>query len=118
MMIENHPFQGTVEAIPQLAVAMASDHHTVTTLISSNAELTLQLKASQAYINKLKEDTAELKLRSNPHDTVSRLPRQRKITTSVGRMAIKCTTNTQAQCARIPRTDTRKRQQGATQWTE
>jgi hypothetical protein len=32
MMIEYHPFQGTVEAITQLAVAMASDRDTATTL--------------------------------------------------------------------------------------
>jgi hypothetical protein len=66
MMIENHPFQGTADAIAQLAVATASDHDTVATLTAINAKLTLQLDMSQAYIKKLKEDIAQLKLKIKP----------------------------------------------------
>jgi hypothetical protein len=52
MMLENHPFQGTADAIAQLVVATASDRDTVTTLTATDANLTLQLEASQAYIKR------------------------------------------------------------------
>jgi hypothetical protein len=55
-MIENHPYQGTVDAIAQLAVAMSSDCDTVATLTATNAKLTLQLETSQAYVKNLKDD--------------------------------------------------------------
>jgi hypothetical protein len=38
----------------------------VATLAAINTKLTLQLKASQAYVKKLKEDIAELKLKIKP----------------------------------------------------
>jgi hypothetical protein len=63
MMIENHPFQRKVEAIAQFAVATASDSYTVATITATNTKLTLQLEASQAYVKKLKEDIAGLKLK-------------------------------------------------------
>jgi hypothetical protein len=65
-MIENHPYQGTTDAIAQLAVATASDQDMVATLTATNAKLTLQLETSQAYVKKLKEDIAQLKLNIKP----------------------------------------------------
>jgi hypothetical protein len=66
MMIENHPYQGTVDAIAQLAVSTASYRDTVATLTANNAKLTLQLETSQAYVHKLKEDIVQLKLKIKP----------------------------------------------------
>jgi hypothetical protein len=54
MMIEYHHYQGTSDAITQLAVATASDRDTVATLTATNYKLTLQLETSQAYLQKLK----------------------------------------------------------------
>jgi hypothetical protein len=54
MMIENHPYQGTMDSIAQMEVATASDCDTVAILTSTNAKLTLQLETSQAYVKKLK----------------------------------------------------------------
>jgi hypothetical protein len=66
MMIEHHPYQGTADAIAQLAVATASDRDTVATLTATNAKLTLQLETYQAYVQKLKEDIVQLKLKIKP----------------------------------------------------
>jgi predicted 2-oxoglutarate/Fe(II)-dependent dioxygenase YbiX len=63
MMIEYHPYQGTADVIAQLSVTTALDSDTVATLNATNAKLTLQLKTSQAYIQKLKEDILQLKLK-------------------------------------------------------
>jgi hypothetical protein len=49
-MIEYHHYQGTADAIAQLAVAAASDRDTVATLTATNAKLTLQLETSQACV--------------------------------------------------------------------
>jgi hypothetical protein len=40
MMIEYHPYQGTVDVITQLAVATASDRDTVVNMTATNAKLT------------------------------------------------------------------------------
>jgi hypothetical protein len=61
MMIEYHRYEGTADAIAQLAVATASDRDTVAIIIATNAKLTLQLETSQAYVQKLEEDIAQLK---------------------------------------------------------
>jgi hypothetical protein len=66
MMIEHHPYQGTADTITQLVLATASDRGMVATLTSSNANLTFQLETSQAYIQKLKEDIVQLKLKIKP----------------------------------------------------
>jgi hypothetical protein len=55
MMIEDHHYQGTADAIAQLAVATSSDRETVSIITATNAKVTLQLETSQAYIKKLKE---------------------------------------------------------------
>jgi hypothetical protein len=65
-MIENHPHQGTADAIAQLTVATASDRGTVATLTATNVKLTLQLETSQAYVKKLKEYIVQLKLNIKP----------------------------------------------------
>jgi hypothetical protein len=46
MMINHHTYQGTADAISQLAVATASDRDPVATLTATNAKLTLQLEMS------------------------------------------------------------------------
>jgi hypothetical protein len=56
MMILDHYYQGTSDAIAQLAVATASDRGNVSILSTTNAKLILQLETSQAYVQKLKED--------------------------------------------------------------
>jgi hypothetical protein len=66
MMIEHHPYQGTADAIAQLAVPTASDRDTVATLTVTNANLTLQLIMSQAYVKKLKDIFCQLKLKIKP----------------------------------------------------
>jgi hypothetical protein len=66
MMIKHHPYQGTADAIAQLAVAIASYRDTVATLTATNDKLTLQLENSQAYVQKLKEDIVQLKLNIKP----------------------------------------------------
>jgi hypothetical protein len=66
MTIELHPYQGTADTIAQLAVTTDSDLGTVATLTETNANLTLQLETSQAYIQKLKEDILQLKLNIKP----------------------------------------------------
>jgi hypothetical protein len=66
MMINDHHYQGTADAIAQLAVTTSSDRDTVATLTATNAKLTLQLETSQAYIQNLKEDIAKLKLKIKP----------------------------------------------------
>jgi hypothetical protein len=66
MMIEHHPYQGTVDAIAQLAVATALDRDKVATLNATNAKLTLQLETSQAYVQKLKKNILQLKLKIKP----------------------------------------------------
>jgi hypothetical protein len=48
MMIKYHHYQGTVDAISQLAVATASDRDTLATLTATNTKLTLQPETSQA----------------------------------------------------------------------
>jgi cell division protein FtsB len=63
MMIKYHHYQGTSDAIAQLAVATASDRDTVATLNATNAKLTLQLETLQAHVQKLKEDIAQVKLK-------------------------------------------------------
>jgi actin-related protein len=66
MMIEDHHYQGISDAIIQLAVATSSDRDTVATLTATNAKLTLQLETSQVYVQNLKEDIAQLKLKIKP----------------------------------------------------
>jgi hypothetical protein len=66
MMIEYHHYQGSADAISQLAVATALDRDTVATLTATNAKLTLQLETWQAYVQKLEEDIAQLKLTIQP----------------------------------------------------
>jgi hypothetical protein len=66
MMIEHHPYQGTVDAIAQLAESTASDSDTAFPLTARNTKLTLQLKTYQAYIQKLKEYIVKLKLNIKP----------------------------------------------------
>jgi hypothetical protein len=66
MMIGHHPYQGTSDAIVQLAVATASNRGMVATLTDNNVKLTLQLETSQAYIQKLKEYIVQLKLKIKP----------------------------------------------------
>jgi predicted RNase H-like nuclease (RuvC/YqgF family) len=64
MMIENNhevSFQGTVDAMAQLATATASERGTMATLTATNYKLASQLEASQAYIKNLKEEIAEFK---------------------------------------------------------
>jgi hypothetical protein len=63
MIIDHRPYQGTVDAITQLAVATASDRNTVASLSATNSTLTLQLETSQAYVQKFKEDIVQLKLK-------------------------------------------------------
>jgi hypothetical protein len=48
IMIEHHHYQGTADAIAQLAVATASDRDTVAIMTATNVKLTLQLETSQA----------------------------------------------------------------------
>jgi hypothetical protein len=67
MMIEHHPYQGTADAIAQLALATASDRDTVATMTATNAKLTLKLETSQAYVQKLKEDIVQLNLNIKPN---------------------------------------------------
>jgi predicted 2-oxoglutarate/Fe(II)-dependent dioxygenase YbiX len=68
MMIDNYPYKGIADAIAQLAVATASSRDTVATITATNAnvKLTLQLKTSQAYSKKLKEEIVQLKLKIEP----------------------------------------------------
>jgi hypothetical protein len=59
MMIEQghrEAIQGTVDAIAQLATSTASDRGTIATLTATNAKLSSQLEAAQAYTNTLKDD--------------------------------------------------------------
>jgi uncharacterized protein YaaN involved in tellurite resistance len=63
MVIEDHRYQGTADAIAQLAVATSAYCETVAILTDTNAKLTLQLETSQAYVQKLKEYIAQLKLK-------------------------------------------------------
>jgi hypothetical protein len=61
MMIEQgreETMQNTVDAIAQLATAMASDRGTVATLTTTNDKLTTQLEAAQAQISQLKNEIA------------------------------------------------------------
>jgi hypothetical protein len=66
IMIENHPYKGTADAIAQLLVTTVSDRDMVATLTATNTTLTLQLEKSQAYVKKLKKDIAQLKLKIKP----------------------------------------------------
>jgi hypothetical protein len=66
MMIEDHHYQGTSDTITQLAVATSSDRDTVNILTATNAKLTLQIEILQAYVQKLKEEIAQLKLKIKP----------------------------------------------------
>jgi hypothetical protein len=47
-------------------VATASDRNTVAIFTATNAKLTLQLETLQAYVQKLKEDIAQLKINLKP----------------------------------------------------
>jgi hypothetical protein len=58
--------QDTIDAIAQLATAMASDCETVATLTTTNAKLATQLEAAHAHIAQLKNDIATLKNKINP----------------------------------------------------
>jgi hypothetical protein len=69
MMIEDHHYhhyQRTADAIAQLAVATAPDRDTVAILTATNAKLTLQVETLQSYVQNLKEDIAQLKLKLKP----------------------------------------------------
>jgi hypothetical protein len=64
MMIEQgqiEEMQGTVNAISQLATAMAPDRGMVAMLTATNDKLSYQLEASQAYIKTLKDEIIALK---------------------------------------------------------
>jgi hypothetical protein len=56
-------------------VATASDHKTVAILTANNAKLLLQLKTSQACVQKLKEDIEQLKLKLKPAWQGQRTPK-------------------------------------------
>jgi hypothetical protein len=69
MMIEqgrNESMQDTVDAIAQVATAMASDRGTVATLTTTNAKLATQLEAAHAQIAQLKNKIATLKNKIKP----------------------------------------------------
>jgi hypothetical protein len=69
MMIEQgrgDSMQDTVDAIAQLATAMASDRSTVATLTTTNARLANQLEAAHALIAQLKNKIATLKKKIKP----------------------------------------------------
>jgi hypothetical protein len=66
IMVEDHHYQGTADAIAQLEVTTASDHDTAATLTDTNVKLTLQLETLQAYVQKLHEDIVNLKLKIKP----------------------------------------------------
>jgi hypothetical protein len=66
LMIEDHHYQGTADSIAQLVVATALDRENVAILTAINAKLTLQFEISQAYVQKLKEEIAQLKLKLKP----------------------------------------------------
>jgi hypothetical protein len=82
--------------------------HRVANMIVTNAKLTLQLETSQAYIQKLNEDSVQLKLKLKPAWQGQR-PSKTMNNTIVGCMGVKCITSTHAQVARIRRKATRKR---------
>jgi hypothetical protein len=69
MMIE-HSHEGTLKCttddIAQLKMATTSDRGTMATLTATNAKLTSQLKVSQAYTKKLKEEITDLKTNMKP----------------------------------------------------
>jgi predicted RNase H-like nuclease (RuvC/YqgF family) len=76
MMIEqgrDESMQDTVNAIAQLATAMASDRDTVATLTTTNAKLATQLEAIHAQIAQLKNEIATLKNKIKP-DWQGQLP--------------------------------------------
>jgi hypothetical protein len=75
MMFEDHHCQGTADAIAQLAVETALDGETVAIITATNAKLTFQLKTSQAYVQKLKEEITQLKLKLKPAWQVQRPPK-------------------------------------------
>jgi predicted RNase H-like nuclease (RuvC/YqgF family) len=58
--------QDTVDAITQLATAMAPDRGTVATLTTTNAKLANQLEAAHALIAQLKNEIATLKTKIKP----------------------------------------------------
>jgi hypothetical protein len=69
MMIEqgrDDSMQETVDAIAQLATAMASDRGTVATLTTTNAKIANQLEAAFALIAQLKNEIATLKNKIKP----------------------------------------------------
>jgi predicted RNase H-like nuclease (RuvC/YqgF family) len=69
MMIKqgrDRTMQDTVNAITQLATAMASYRGTVATLTTTNAKLATQLEAAQALIAQLKNEIATLKSKIKP----------------------------------------------------
>jgi hypothetical protein len=69
MMIEqgrDESMQDTVDAIAQLATAMASDRGTVATLTTTDAKLATQLEAAHALIAQLKNEIATLKNKIKP----------------------------------------------------
>jgi hypothetical protein len=110
MMIENDLFQGAAEAIAKLVVATASDSDTVATITASNAKLTTHLEASQAYIKKLKYNIADLNMKIKPAWQGQGPFKTTNNDHYCRSHGIKSTVNTQVQRARIPRTDTMKRQ--------
>jgi hypothetical protein len=58
--------QDTVDAIAQLATAMASDRGTVATLTTTNAKLATHLEAAHAHITQLNNEIAMLKSNIKP----------------------------------------------------
>jgi predicted RNase H-like nuclease (RuvC/YqgF family) len=69
MMIEqgrDDSMQETLEAIAQLATAMASYRGTVATLTTNNAKLANQLEAAHALIAQLKSEIAPLQNKIKP----------------------------------------------------
>jgi phage shock protein A len=81
--------QDTVDAISQLTTATASYSGTVATLTTTNAKLATQLEAAHAQVAQLKNEIAALKTRSNLLGKVNGLSRRRKMTVTVGLMAIR-----------------------------
>jgi hypothetical protein len=64
--VSGDTIQYTVDAIAQLATAMASDCGTVATLTATNAKLASQLEAAQSYIKMLKDEILALKANIKP----------------------------------------------------
>jgi uncharacterized protein involved in exopolysaccharide biosynthesis len=79
--------QDTIDAIAQLATAMASYRGTVSTLTTTNAKLATQLEAAHPQIAQLKNEIATLNNKIKPAWHGQRPVKKRTSTVTVGRMA-------------------------------